>query len=346
MKFKKIVLLSILFSAISLICVGSVSADNKKPGKGITVRSARATWTTGFFLEAIYSRALEELGYKVKKPKKLANPIFYRSVYDGDVDFWANGWFPLHYAQLPRNFKKNASIIGYVAKSGGVQGYLISKKYADKFNIKTLDDFKRPEVKKAFDANGDGKADLVACPPGWGCEKVISHHLSVYDLKDHINPIKASYEASMADAVARYKSDEAIFFYTWTPNWTIFKLKPGKDVVWIGVSKIIPYDTQKGMEDALVASGIKGAVSDPLKVGWIANDIRVVANNEFLKKNPAAQRLFKVMSIPLEDIAAQNGKMFKGENKQKDIERHVSEWIALNKKQWDSWLNEARKAAK
>ena len=26
---------------------------------------------------------------------------------------------------------------------------------------------------KAFDTGGDGKADMVACPPGWGYEKVL-----------------------------------------------------------------------------------------------------------------------------------------------------------------------------
>jgi glycine betaine/proline transport system substrate-binding protein len=330
-----------------LVCFNApnVQADTHMPGKGITVQPARATWTTGFFLEALYSRALEELGYTVKDPKKLANPIFYQSVCDGDVDFWANGWFPIHYAQLPKNFDECGSLVGYIVKAGGVQGYLVSKKDAEKFNIKTLADFKREEVKKAFDANNDGKADLVACPPGWGCEKVISHHLSVYDLEDHVNPIKAAYEASMADAVARYNAGEPVFFYTWTPNWTVFKLKPGKDVVWIGVPEIIPSDAQKGLEDALVASGIEGAVSDPLKVGWVANDIRVAANNNFLKKNPAAKKLFEIMSVPLADIAGQNHRMFKGENSEADIEGHVDEWIAENKATWEGWLTQAKKAA-
>ena len=86
-------------------------------------------------------------------------------------------------------YKKKASICGIVVKGGALQGYLVSKRDVEKFGIKSLDDFKRDEVKKAFDANGDGKADLVACPPGWGCEKVITHHLNVYGLGDHVNPI-------------------------------------------------------------------------------------------------------------------------------------------------------------
>ena len=63
---------------------------------------------------------------------------------------------------------------------------MVSKKHVEKYNIRSLDDFKREEVKKAFDANGDGKADLTACPPGWGCENVIAHHMKVYDLHEHI----------------------------------------------------------------------------------------------------------------------------------------------------------------
>jgi len=276
----------------------------------------------------------------------LANPIFYQSLVNDDVDFWANGWFPLHNTQLPKNFDEKAIIAGTIVKAGAIQGYLVDKASVEKYGIKSLDDFKRDEVKKAFDSNGDGKADLVACPPGWGCEKVITHHLKVYDMEDHINPIKAGYTASMADALARYNAKEPVFFYTWTPNWTVNRLAPDKDVMWINVPEINPTEGQKGFEKAMVLKGVAGAVTDPIKMGFPANDISVVANKEFLKKNPAAKRLFEVMSIPLEDIAKQNNRMFAGENSQEQIEQHVTEWIALNKDKWESWLAEARKTAK
>jgi glycine betaine/proline transport system substrate-binding protein len=338
--------IAIMFGIIALLAAGGAGAEEALPGKGVTVQPARATWTTGFFLEAIYSRALEELGYEVKDPKELANPIFYQSLVNGDVDFWANGWFPLHNTQLPKNFHEKAEIVGTVVKAGAVQGYLVDKNSVKQFGIQSLDDFKRDEVKQAFDANGDGKADLVACPPGWGCEKVITHHLDVYALEDHINPIKASYSAAMADALARYKAGQPIFFYTWTPNWTVNRLVPGEDVMWINVPEIIPTESQKGFEEYMVLSGLPGAVSDPIKMGFPANDIAVVANKEFLAENPAARKLFEIMSIPLEDIARQNNRMFAGENTEEDVERHVSEWIALNKATWDQWLAEARAAAK
>jgi glycine betaine/proline transport system substrate-binding protein len=336
----------LIIVALSLVmAVLPATAENMKPGKGTTVRPARATWNTGFFQEALVRRGLEELGYTVKKPKDLQNPIFYKSVALGDVDYWTNGWFPNHDSQLPKDFYDKAGKYGYVVKAGGLQGYLVSKKEVDKYNIKSLDDFKREEVKKAFDANGDGKADLTACPPGWGCENVIAWHMKVYDLKDAINPVKASYEAGMASALGRYKSGEPIFFYTWAPNWTIFKLKPGKDVMWINVPKIIPKESQKSAVDRMTVSGIEGAVTDPVKLGFVVSDIRIVANKKFIKKNPAAKKFFEVFTLPLNDINEQNTLMNEGQKSQKDIERHVANWIAKNQSKWNGWLEAARGAA-
>ena len=332
----RLITLTMLAMLLALPATGFTA---EKPGEGVTVNPGRATWSTGFFLEALYSRGLEELGYKVKDAKDLSNPIFYQSVTQGDVDFWANGWFPLHEAQLPKNFEDKAKLAGTVAEAGALQGYLASKEHVEKFGIKTLADFEKDEVKKAFDANGDGKADLVACPPGWGCEKVITSHFEQYGFGDYLNPIKASYSASMADALARYNQGEPILFYTWTPNWTVYKLKPGEDVLWIGVPG------HEGQDENEIATGVKGAVSDPINMGFVANDINVVANLEFLNENPAAAKFFEAMSVPLSDIATQNNKMFEGEDKQADIERHVDEWIAANKDKWEDALSQAREAA-
>jgi len=336
--------LLIILTALCLISA-SAFAYNKTPGKGKTLRPARATWTTGFFQEAVVRKAFEELGYKVKKPKDLANPIFYKSVTFGDVDYWVNGWFPIHNAQLPKNFDKKAQTIGYVVKAGGMQGYLASKKYVEKYNIKSLADFKRPEVKKAFDTNGDGKADMVACPPGWGCEKTIGEHMKMYGLSKDINLVKATYSASMAGALAKYKNDKPVLFYTWTPNWTVFKFLPGKDVLWINVPEIKPTDAQKGKEKFMVVKDAVGTVTNPVKLGFVVSDIRAVANKKFLAENPAAKKFLELFTIPLKDISEQNTKMNAGEKSKKDIERHANEWIAANKDKWNNWIEEARKAA-
>lgn len=70
--------------------------------------------------------------------------------------------------------------------------------------------------------------------------------------------------------------------YTWTPNWTVNRLVPGEDVMWINVLEIIPTESQKGFEEYMVLSGLPGAVNDPIKMGFPANDIAVVADKELV----------------------------------------------------------------
>lgn len=324
--------------------VGAADAAKDQPGDGKTVKMARATWDTGWFQAALYQKALEELGYEVERMVTLKNPAFYQAVGQGDVDLWVNGWFPLHNTYKDE-YRKGATEVGYVAKGGALQGYLVDKKSAEKYGIKSLEDFKKDEVKKAFDANGDGKADMVACPPGWGCEKVIAHHMDAYELRDHVNPIKAGYAASMADALGRFEEGKPILFYTWTPNWTVGVLRPGKDVVWIEVVRPDLPEDQKQLEDKTVVKDLAGCVADPCDLGWPANDIRPVANKKFLEENPAARKLLEVMSVPLEDIFMQNARMNDGEDKKADLERHVEAWINENRQAYDGWIAEAKKAA-
>jgi glycine betaine/proline transport system substrate-binding protein len=69
------------------------------------------------------------------------------------------------------------------------------------------------------------------------------------------------------------------------------------------------------------------------------------ANSQFLEENPAVRKLLEVASIPLDDIFAQNARMFEGEDSEEDLERHAEEWIANNRDQVDQWLEEARAAA-
>ena len=181
---------------------------------------------------------------------------------------------------------------------------------------------------------------------GWGCERVVDHHLGVYDLRATVEHLQGDYSPLIHETIDRYRRGKPILFYTWTPNWTVFKFKPGTDVMWINVPKIIPKESQKPAEDRMTVSDIAGAVSDPIKRGFVVSDIRITANKKFVEANPAAKKFFEVFTLPLSDINEQNTRMNEGEKSQKDIEKHVDEWIAKNTDKWNGWLAEARKAAK
>jgi len=321
--------------AMTAGAVSHVNADANMPGEGKSISMARADWSTGYFHAEIYRQMFEKLGYDVSDVKTLNAASFYAVVgQDGGQDLWVNGWFPLH-DEYRDNFQDGASLVGYVAQGGALQGYLVDKKSADEYGITSIMDFQKPEIKEAFDANGDGKADLVACPPGWGCEKKITKDFEELGLGEFINQIKAGYQAAMADAIARFDQGEPILFYTWTPNWTVNELAPGEDVVWIEMPDATEDETAE----------IDGCVDNPCELGWVANDIRPVANDEFMADNPAVKTLLEEARIPLADIYEQNAKMKEGEDDDEDIERHASEWIEANNDLVNGWLEKAREAA-
>ncbi len=333
-----------LAAAAALAVTPDLAVAETLPGAGRSIEAARATWDTGWFHAEVYNKALEALGYEVSRPRSLTNPIFYTAVAQGDIDFWTNGWFPIHDTYRD-DFEYGAELVGYVAKGGALNGYLIDKATADAHGITNLEDFQRPEIAALFDGDGDGKAELVACPPGWGCELTIEHQLDAYDLRTTVEPIKADYNAAMASALGRYQDGEPIFFYTWTPNWTVGILKPGVDVVWIEVPfPSLPPD-QTDYMDLTTVPDVEGCVDNPCEMGWPVQDIRPVANSDFLAANPAARRLFEVITIPLADIFEQNAKMFRGEDRPEDIIGHAEGWIADNQALFDSWVAEAAAAA-
>jgi len=310
--------MKLIISIISaLFFLTSLNAKEIKMGK--------ADWDTGFFQAEIYKKALEKMGYKVSGPTVMKPQVFYVAAAAGDMDLWVNGWFENHNTYVTEAMGK-VKPVGYVVEKGGLQGYLIDKKTADKFNIKSIIDIKKHA--KEFDINDDGKADMVACPPGWGCEKIITKHFEELGLGEFINPLKADYSASMADAISRYKNGKSILFYTWTPNWSVGTLKLGEDVVWIEA----PYSDTKEVK-------VPNATKSKLNMGFAVNDIRAAANVDFLKANPKVEKMLKKASIPLADIAEQNLKMNAGEKSEKAIKKHAEDWIKANQSTFDSWIN-------
>ena len=288
------------------------------------VRMAKADWDTGFFQAEIYKQALEKMGYKVSGPTVMKPQVFYVAAASGDVDLWVNGWFGTHDGYIAES-KGKVKAVGTVMEKGGLQGYLIDKKTADKFGIKSVLDIKKHA--KQFDSNNDGKADMVSCPPGWGCEKVIAKHFDELGLDNFINRVQADYSASMADIISKYKNGKSVLFYTWTPNWTVGTLKLGEDIVWIDV----PYSGTKSVS-------VPNATKSKINMGFGADDIRPAANVDFLKANPKVEKMLKKASIPLADIAAQNLLMNKGEKSERAIKKHADAWIKANQSKFDSWI--------
>lgn len=340
-------LLFAVLMAVAVAGIGKVTVEaaSEYPWEGRHVNMGLpAGDNIAWFQHQIYKKLMEELGYKVTIHPPVSIPVFFVSAAQGQLDFWANGWYPLYndYINGPR-VKGKVESVGYIVRAGALQGYLIDKKTADEYGITNLGQLKDPEIAKLFDIDGDGKADLIGCNPGWGCEVVIDHHLPAYGLTDTVTHVKGQYFALMAQTVRRFRRGQPILYYTWTPNWTVGVLEPGKDVVWLNVPFSSLPEGQKEQEAYTIVEDDIGCATTPCNIGWPANDIRVDANSAWLEKNPAARALFEAASIPMADMSVAAMAINDGAT-EAEIEAMAEEWIENHRDQVDQWLAAARQA--
>ncbi|MBT9431667.1 glycine betaine/L-proline ABC transporter substrate-binding protein ProX [Candidatus Sodalis endolongispinus] len=303
------------------------------PGNGVVVKPVQSSLAEEAFQTELVNRALETLGYDVQPTNEVDYNVAYTAIANGDATYLAVNWKP----QMEEMYD-NAGGDGkfyrqgtYIA--GAAQGYLIDKKTAEKYHIRTLDQLRDPKLAKLFDTDGDGKADISGCNPGWVCANVIDEQIKGFNLQATVTQNQGNYAAIIADTLARYHQGKPVLYYTWTPYWLSAELVPGRDVVWLQV----PHSIYPGNQDTRLPNGSN--------YGFPVNNQHIVANKAWAQQNPAAAKLFAVMTLPVADANAQNRQMHQGENTPQAISRHVDSWIAAHRQQFDSWISAAEAAA-
>ncbi|WP_333685015.1 glycine betaine/L-proline ABC transporter substrate-binding protein ProX [Pontibaca methylaminivorans] len=328
--FKKTLISAIL--AGTMLSGAAMAQD--MPGEGVTVRPVVGLIAEEYFQSRILFRALEDLGYDVAQPLEAEIQTAHLAVGTGDADF-----YPIHWENLHDAFFRESGGDDVLERVGPfidtmVQGYLVDRASYEA-GVQNLGDLADPEVAARFDADGDGTADLAGCVPGWGCERVIEHHLAEYGLRDTVTHNQGAYNAIMADAIARHANGQPILYYTWTPYWVSGVLVPGEDVEWLSV----PYTS---LPDGIEAE----TESDGRNLGFVVDRQFVLASDAFLEANPAAAALFEAAEIDVNDISAQNRLMADGEDSSRDIDNHVDAWIEAHRADYDGWLDAARAAVR
>ncbi|MGA7507785.1 MAG: glycine betaine/L-proline ABC transporter substrate-binding protein ProX [Erwinia billingiae] len=327
----------ILTLAITTLASASPAFSATLPGKGVVVNAVQSSLPEETFQTELVNRALQALGYDVQPIKEVDYNVAYTAIASGDATYMAVNWDPLQkdmYASAggDNKFYRQGTYI-----SGAAQGYLIDKKTADKYHIHDISQLKDPNIAKLFDADGDGKADLAGCNPGWVCGSVISTQIEAYGLSNTVVQNQGNYSAIIADTLTRFKAGKPVLYYTWTPYWVSDELKPGKDVVWLTVPHSANPGSQKDLDTTL---------PNGKNYGFPVNNEHIVANKAWAQANPAAAKLFAVMKLPLADVNAQNLRMHEGQGSSDDIDRHVDGWIASHQATFDGWVKQAAAVAK
>ncbi len=308
--------------------------DSQMPGKGIEVKAGTSISTYGLFTTEIVNIGLEKLGYKTEPIKQLNIPIAHLSVANRQLDFYGAHWEKLqNQFFIQSGGEAKMQRLGFIVMEA-LQGYQIDRKTAEKYNITNIDQLKDPKIAKLFDSDDDGKANLTGCNPGWGCELVIEHHLDSYQLRNTVEHDQGNYDLLITNMITRYQQGKPVLYYAYTPYWLSVILKPGENTNWLEV----PFTSLPEKHGKISE---RETLIDGKNLGFAIDNVKILANNEFLEDNPAAKRLFEVISIPIEDINIQQKLVYDGENTPADIRRHAEEWVEKNQEKFDGWLKQA-----
>ncbi|WP_372438939.1 glycine betaine ABC transporter substrate-binding protein, partial [Pandoraea sputorum] len=94
---------------------------------------------------------LKELGYNVQEPKETEYATMILAVAYGDADFTVQMVENLHASFYKKAGGDENMVKAGIFMEGILQGYMIDKKTADAYNIKSVNDLKKPDIAKLFD---------------------------------------------------------------------------------------------------------------------------------------------------------------------------------------------------
>ncbi|NES06304.1 MAG: glycine betaine/L-proline ABC transporter substrate-binding protein ProX [Okeania sp. SIO2F4] len=320
------------------LLIGVIACQSTSSVKKTKVRAAHSNWVEEHFQTEIVNIGLEKLGYQIEKPKEIDYPAIYLSVANGDLDYSVIGGEKAHQAYFNNaGGEKKLERVG-VLTPDVIQGYQIDKKTADKYKITNIGQLKDPKIAQLFDSDGNGKANLVGCSPGWFCERIIDHQIKTYGLEDTVEHNRGQYIILLADVITRYQQGKSVLYYAYNPHWISTVLKPEQDIIWLEVPFISLPESQKNLTE-------KDTIIEGKNLGFAVDRQRIFANKKFLAANPIAKRWFELVQIPAEDMNVESLYIKEGEDSPEDIRRHAKEWVENNQELFDSWLEEAKKAA-
>ena len=330
------------------------------PGDGVSLTMCRANWASGYIQAEIVRQIMQQAGFDVSDPStiELGPSNAYTAMAEGSCDFWANSWYPGHFSWFENELPDGSLVGDYVEavpglfEDSGVQGFLITKSWAEDNNISTMDQINRDEsLWSQLDSDGNGKGEILGCPESWTCDDIIENQIAWGngdEAWDNLEETKAGYEGLFAEMVNRVNADEPGILYTWSPASYLTVLVPGVNVLWLSVEAVLGTQNplgKTGGENHQQGEGFTAFGADmctqPCQLGWEAADIQVSMRTDRLDENPFLRNLFPLIRPSILDISFLQVDQTDGDGSQQHVVDLATAWMADNADSVDSWIAEA-----
>ena len=330
------------------------------PGEGVSLTMCRADWASGYIQAEIVRQILQTAGFEVSDPAEieLGPSNAFTAMAEGSCDFWANSWYPGHFSWFENQLSDGSLVADHVEavpglfQDSGVQGFLVTKSWAEDNNISTIDQINADEALwSQLDSDGNGKGEILGCPENWTCDDIIENQIAFGNGStawDNMEETKAGYDALYAEMVDRVNNGEPGILYTWTPTSYVTVLVPGENVLWLSVEAVLDASNPLGKEGGAShaqGEGFTGFGADmctqPCQLGWEPADIQVSMRTDRLDETPFLRHLFPLIKPSILDIAFMQVDQDAGDGSQAHIIELASGWMAENADHVDEWIHSA-----
>lgn len=332
--------------AILLLCTLIVAITCFKPSCAVaetkgTIRYVQSdSFGANYVADNIIIRGFNSLGYDVSRVT-MSTLLAFQAVAQGDIDLGGAVNFPQSDGYFETVKSQVVKLGDGEITGGGINGYLIDKKTAEKYNIRNLEQLGDPKIAGLFGSSG--KAELIDCDPGWSCARVVEYQMKRLGLDKTVHLVSGKYELLVANALARFKSGNPILLYAWSPSWVTSDLVPGRDVVWLPATQDIQPPFFKSHASPLVpdVQGCAGGIS-PCRMSMAPWNYMPVVNREFAGKNPTAMAFLREVKIPRADWSTWEAQMSNTAGGKDRVKKLGDDWIATHQSEFQSWIAAAR----
>lgn len=190
------------------------------PRQLVTVKISDNTFETNWIENAIVKLIVEKgYGHKIEEVV-LTTPGMQAALANGSIDLAIEFWPGNMQDWWDKEIAKGSIVSLGDIYGGGDQFFVIPKWVSDQYNVKSVEDMKRPEVAQLFKHPEDPKKGaFYNCIIGWQCAEINRTKFKAYGLDRYYNIISPGASAALdAAMVGPMKRKQPVFGYYWAPT--------------------------------------------------------------------------------------------------------------------------------
>ena len=216
--FKNFLISSVFVSLFSLVATGAKAECKARLGDFDWSSANIHTAITQFILEKGY-------GCEVSVTKGSTTPIM-AAHYDKQLDVITEVWYDNIIANYEPHVEAGTIMNIGVNTPDSQQAFYVDKATADKYNLKSVEDMKKPEIAKLFaDPEDPSKGRMTSCISGWTCYTVNLVKQIEYGLDKYYTNFDPGSGGALDAAIAgAFAKKQPIFTYYWAPTGLMGKV--------------------------------------------------------------------------------------------------------------------------